>query len=312
MIIRNRVAIKDDAFSWGMMDRISMFDNRFFLIGAVRYDKREGDTTRITTAGGETTTAQSVTEWTTKFGALYKIFSGDAGDASLFYNRGETFLPVFDTSRKLADFGARFPNRTASTNEIGAKLNLWGSHVVATMSYFDNEETDFLQSFPDLDGSVTGSEDSTFRLPSGTRTTEGFEIDLAVSSKPGLDFLFAYGTVDVALASGEIPQEIADETLNIMSRFEFQDGPLEGLSLMYQFNHVGESRQAFTRRFDLEFVNPALNIHHVVLGLSRNNWDVRVRIENIFDDVEVMGGNFWTATGVARERNWRVSLTRRF
>jgi outer membrane receptor protein involved in Fe transport len=312
VIIRNRIAIKDEAFSWGMMDRMSMFDNRLFLIGAVRYDDREGDTINITTAGGETTTPQKVSEWTTKFGALYKVFSGDAGEASLFYNRGETFIPVFTTSRKLADFGARFPNRVASTNEVGAKLNLWGSRVVATMSYFDNEETNFLQSFPDLDGSVTGSEDNSFSVPSGTRTTKGFEVDLAVSPKPGLDFLFAYGTVDVALPSGEIPQEIADETLNIMSRYEFQGGPLEGLSFLYQFNHIGESRQAFTRRFDLEFVNPPANLHHVVLGMSRNNWDVRVRIENIFNDVEVIGGNFWTATGVARERNWRVSLTRRF
>jgi len=313
VIIRARVGIKEDAFAWGIMDRISMFDNRFFLIGAVRYDKREGDTTLITTAGGETTTPQNSAEWTTKFGALYKVVSGDAGEASIFYNRGETFIPEFRTSGKLADFGARFPNRIASTNEIGAKLNLWGSRVVATMSYFDNEETNYLQGFADLDGSVTGLVDGFFRLPVGTRTTEGFEIDVAVSPRPGLDFLFSWGTVDALLPDGQIAQEIAEETMNFMTRYEFQKGPLEGLSFMYQFNHIGESAQAFTRDFfSLEFFNPPANLHHVVFGLSRKNWDVRLRIENIFDDVEILGGNFWTATGVARERNWRVSITRKF
>ena len=311
-------ALDAENISWGVLDRVSLFENRVILVGAARFDDFKSVSQVFSgELGGLTSTSEDAdSQWTFKFGFVGKAYSGDKGTVSIFYNNAETFIPEFRQSTLLSNFGEKFPNRTASTDEIGVKVDLMSNRIVMTASYFDNKETDVLVSvldesgLTDLECSVTNV--CFYLAPVAERTTDGFEIDIGWNPKPGLNFIFSYGTVDASEPVNEttsrIPAQIPESTFSALARYQFQEGYLQGLSFTYEFGHLGESQMnQFTG-----FVVPSSSIHHAIIGLKRGKWDARLRIENIFDEFEQIPGQWWTATAYYRERNFRLSIAHTF
>ena len=70
---------------------------------------------------------------TYNYGAVGKLYKGEHGEGTIFYNYAETFVPVFKLDARLATFGNRFPNREVATNEFGVKVNVWGSRLVGDL-----------------------------------------------------------------------------------------------------------------------------------------------------------------------------------
>lgn len=295
---------QSDQVGYGFMERMSWWDNRAIVVAGMRHT--DNDTTVTVNNGTPSSTSDG--SWTSSFGALGKIYDGEAGEFALFFNSNETFVPVFSLDQRLATFGEKFPNRTIDVEEFGIKLDLLDSRLVATASVFDMTEDNVLIRLTDVDGSITGEVDRSYSVPGGARSTDGWELDLAYNVAPGLDTVFSYGRRDAKLEDGSIPHGQPDATFSGLARYELADGTLKGLSLLWQYTWWGDSILSTRTSWKI----PAGGLHTAVIGYRWGNMDFRLRVENVFDDLNLLPSVNETAVGVTNHRNYRFAVSYRF
>ncbi len=293
---------ESDSFSVSAIDRVSLFENRLIVVGGARYDKSAFKNRRLDT--GVVTSDQSDSEWVGNLGIVYKPYVSDRGEMSLFYNSSETFVSETRTDQRLATFGQKFPNRVVSTDEFGAKINLLDNRLVGTVAFFKNTENNVLLNGRDETGSITGVGDRAYLFPGGERTTDGWEMDLAINPFSGLDLILSYSQVDALLSDGRPPEAVPETTHGVVARYEFGQGVLSGFSLTGIYTAWGESH--------LErgsgFIMPAGDLYTAVAGYKWRDFNIRLRVENILDEINAQPSTWWTGVGVTRGRNYRVSV----
>jgi outer membrane receptor protein involved in Fe transport len=300
---------ENELSAYGAIERMGLFKNRLFLVAGVRKDKLETRSVTFVNSVAGPRVLQNDASTTRSYAALGKVHEGDYGTVSLYYNDNTTFVPVFTRdNRRGPTLGQRFPNRNASTQEYGAKFDLKESRVVATVSVFDTKEDNVLLQFNDQDGAVTGIPVSTYLAPVGARTTKGWDIDLNLAPLPGWEVMFAYAKTDAKLETGFAAPEQPRNTLSGVIRHEVQKGPLKNASAMWLYSHWGRSLLGSRTNWWL----PSGDTHTAVLGYRWRRWDARLRIENVFDQLEALPSTFETAVGVTRPRNFRFSLSTTF
>ena len=311
-----------DVFSWGIMERASLFNRRLIGVVGLRYDSLD-QFNRFTREDRATPTDSTFgdDDWSSKYGVVGKVYEGDSGVVSLFYNNAETFTIETRIDTRLGTIGKPLPNRVTSTDEFGIKLDMWGNRLGLTLSFFDNTESNVLITrFDDLAGTITGVPapfgnilGQAYLTPAGDRLSEGWDIDLAVSPIDGLDIILAYGNVDVKITEGEV-QGVPDDTFSAFVRYKFLNGALSGFSTAWQYNSWGQSgmNSNFARpNFTQAFVKGD-SVHHLIVGYEWKGWDFRVRITNLFDDVIVRPNIFWTAMAMEPDRRFIFSVTKTF
>lgn len=284
----------------GVNERMSAFNGRVFLTAGAKYTH-----TKINTQTGVAATQRNATsDWSTSLALLGKVYKGEKGEASLFVNTKDTFVPVFTIDRRLATDGQKYPNRTAVENELGLKFDLLGSRFVATAAVFDKVEDNALVSEIDEDGSVTGVIGRSYQSPVGERTTKGWDLDLAANLTRSLNAVVAYGHVREKQANGAPRSGRAANTWSGLARYEVQSGFLKRASLLWQYTWWGQSRLN-DRTF---WTVPPGDQHTAVLGYRWSKYTFRLRVENVFDDVKLRPGVNETAVGVTNHRNYRFSV----
>jgi len=299
----------NELIAYGAIERMGLFKDRFFLVAGVRKDKLDTQSVTFVNTVPGARVLQPDESTTRSYAALAKVHEGKFGTISVYYNDNTTFVPVFTRDNRLGpSLGQRFPNRNASTQEYGAKFDLKDSRVVATASIYDTKEDNVLLQFNDQTGAITGIPVSVYQAPVGARTTKGWDIDLNIAPKPGWEVMFSYAKIDAQLETGFAAPEQPRSTLSAVVRHEVQQGPLKNLSAMWMYSHWGKSLLGSRTNWWL----PAGDTHSAVIGYRWRNWDARLRIENVFDQLEAMPSTFETAVGVTRPRNFRVSLTTTF
>ncbi len=296
--------------SYGMIERLSFWKERIFLVGGYRHDNLDG-TIRTYNSNGTifsiTKNADSVN--THSLAALAKVYKGERGEASVFINSNATFIPVTTIDRRLATFGQKYPNRTANNDEFGMKLDMFQSRLVATVAVFKTTETDVLVTYNDETGSITGTPSTFYQAPVGTRTTKGWEADVNFTPLPGWEIILAYSKNDPRLENGTYAQQIAFNTFTSAVRHEFQSGPLKGFWAMWQYNQWGKSALS-SRSY---WIVPGGNEHTLLLGYQLNkNWTMRARISNVLDTNHVYPSPNETALDTSEPRNYRLSVTYAF
>ena len=309
------------------IERMFLFDDRLILSGGVRYNKDDATTGRVLNEVnlGESETSDEST--TVNYGVVGKIIKGDNGEGMLFFNYAETFIPVFSTDGRMflapggdpnntdqsayqpnPNFGGRYPNRVVSTNEFGVKVNLFGSRVVGTFSYFDTVEDNVLVGRRDSYGFVTGIDDHSYNEPAGERTTEGFELDLAVNPLPALNAIFSYGSMDSFIADGLPAWAVPDGTFSWLVNYEFEDGPLKGFSITPSYISWGDSQLNRASNFQL----PPGDRYDVVFGYRWGKMNLRFRVENLENDIDSQPSSWWTGAGATKQTNYRLGWTYTF
>ena len=324
---RNTTVQNREFWNIAAIERMFLFDDRLILSGGARFDRDDAINTQVlneVNLGEKKTTDESTTY---NYGVVGKLYKGEHGEGMIFFNYAETFIPVFDTDgRKFLapggdpnntdqsayksnpNFGGRYPNRIVSTNEVGVKVNLLGSRVVGTFSYFDTVESNFLVSLRDSHGLVTGIDDHSYSEPAGERTTEGFELDLAVNPLPGLDAIFSYGSMDSFIADGLPAWAVPDSTFSWLVNYEFQDGPLKGFSITPSYISWGDSQLNRASNFQL----PPGDRYDVVFGYRWGKMSLRFRVENLENDIDSQPSSWWTGAGATKQTNYRLGWTYTF
>jgi outer membrane receptor protein involved in Fe transport len=57
---------------------------------------------------------------------------------------------------------------------------------------------------------------------------------------------------------------------------------------------------------------PSGDTHTAIVGYRWKRWDLRLRVENVFDKLSPLPSTFETAVGVTRPRNYRLGLSYTF
>lgn len=305
---RETVNETDDS-SYGAIERLSVWDDRVFLVGGYRKDIQESITRTFASGVVVATNKNDVNVGTHSLAALVKACKGARGEASVFINSNSTFIPVTTIDRRLATFGQKYPNRIADNDEFGLKLDLFQSRLVATVAVFKTTETNVLVTHNDETGAITGVPSTFYPAPVGTRTTKGWEADVNFTPFPGWEVILAYSKNDPRLADGTYAQQIAFNTFTGAVRYEFSQGPLKGFSTMWQYNQWGKSALS-SRSY---WIVPGGEEHTLLLGYQINKrWSVRGRVSNVFDTVDVYPSPNETALDVSQPRTYRMSVTYAF
>jgi outer membrane receptor protein involved in Fe transport len=300
---------KIDDSSYGAIERLSFWHDRIFLVGGYRHDKQDSKTLTYLNGAVASTVKNDDDVNTHSLAALVKVYKGDKGEASVFVNNNETFIPVTTIDRRLATFGQKYPNRIAKNDEFGLKLDMWQSRLVTTLSVFKTTETNVLLTENDETGVITGTPSTFYQTPIGTRTTRGWETDINFTPAQGWEVILAYSKVNPRLETGNYAQKIAFNTFTGAVRYEFSTGPLKGLSAMWQYNQWGRSALS-SRSY---WIIPGGDLHTLLLGYQINkNWTARLRVENVFDKLSVYPSTNETALDITRDRNYRFGLTYAF
>lgn len=303
-----RVTINEtEDLSYGAIERLSFWDNRIFLVAGYRHDKQDSKIRSYNADGSVfSTTLNDDTVNTRSLSALAKIYKGERGEASVFVNNNETFIPVTTIDRRLATFGQKYPNRIATNDEFGVKLDMYNSRLVTTLAIFKTTETNVLVTENDETGAITGTPSTFYQTPIGTRTTKGWEADVNIAPYPGWELILAYSKVDPRLENGNYAQKIAFNTWTAAVRHEVTRGPLEGLSAMWQYNKWGRSALS-SRSY---WIIPGGDVHTALFSYAiGDRWTARLRVENVFDELSVYPSTNETALDITRDRNYRFSLT---
>lgn len=300
---------KIDDSSYGAIERLSFWNDRIFLVGGYRHDKQESTTRSFLNGAVVATARNNDSVNTNSLSALAKIYKGEKGEASVFINDNETFIPVTTIDRRLATFGQKYPNRIASNDEFGLKVDLFQSRLVTTVSIFKTKETNVLLTENDETGRITGVPSTFYQTPIGTRTTKGWEADVNFTPLPGWETILAYSKVNPRLETGNYAQKIAFNTFTGALRYEVTRGPAKGLSAMWQYNRWGRSALS-SRSY---WIIPGGDLHTLLLGYTLNrNWTARLRVENVLDERSVYPSTNETALDITRDRNYRASVTYSF
>ena len=286
--------------AYGFLERLSFLGDRVFLVGGARHTSN--DTTVTVNSGTPSLTNDS--SWTSGYGALGKVYRGKMGEAVLFYNSNETFVPVFTLDKRLATVGQKFPNRTIRISEFGAKVNLLKGRLAATASVFEIEEDKVVITEIDEDGTVTGTVGASYSAPAGFKTSKGWEIDATYNITRGLNTVLSYGSNKSRLENGVRPAGQADTTASALVRYEVQKGPLNGVSLLWQYTRWGDSILSTRTNWKV----PPGDLHSAVIGYRWKKVNVRLRVENVFDDLSMKPSINETAVAVTNHRNYRLAL----
>jgi iron complex outermembrane receptor protein len=320
--VRGTTNASGETFAWGIIDRSYWFDGKIVTAAGVRRDDVE-NSSRTVREGRDDVIDESIdADYTSNFSILGKIFDNENGQLSAFINYSDTFIPERGIDVRLATFGTKFPNRTVKTEEFGLKLDLLESRYVATVSIFDNTETDVLVGFnDDLAGTITGIPalpgdilGEGYRAPAGERFSDGWDIDLAMNPIDPLNIILSYGELDVKDSDGIGDHAIPEDTFNLLAKWSFEDGPLAGFDVIWQWQKWGRSklRDQFGVGRGVENFIPGDGVEHLIFGYHQNeNWSYRLRINNIYDDVQILPSEFWTAIGAIYERTFTFSVTYR-
>jgi outer membrane receptor protein involved in Fe transport len=300
--VRGGSITQSEAYGYGIVERMYLLNSRVILVGGARQNHVESLNGR---AGG-VLTPQEGDKLTPGGAGLVKVYKHESDEAIIYVNGNKTFTPVFTIDQRLATFGQKFPDRVASTKEIGVKLDLLRSRVVATASYFDNTENNYLLTLVDTDGSVTGIKDRTYSAPVGVRTNRGYELDLNFKVFGSLESVLSYGKINPKLADGTIPEAIPYDTASALIGYRFRKGWAKGASTSYIYNHWGRSRLGGSRT---TWEMPGGNLHTAIIGYRWKNTDIRLRLENLFDVRDPQAGSFDTAVGITKPRNYRFGVT---
>ena len=320
--IRGTTTASGASFAWGAIDRSYWFNERIVTSLGIRRDNVENTSRRVQEGRDDVIDDSIDADYTSNLSILGKILNSEKGQLSAFFNYSDTFIPERGIDERLEFFGQKFPNRTAKTEEFGLKFDLKDSRYVATLSVFDNTETDVLVTFrDDLEGTITGVPavpgsilGEAYLAPAGERISKGWDVDIAMNPIDPLNVIISYGDITVADARGIRDDAIPESTFNLLAKYSFLDGPMRGVDIIYQWQEWGKWKLAdsFGVRGGVENFVSGDGVENLIIAYSPNqNWTYRLKINNIYDDVQFLPGRFWTAMGAIFERSFMFSATYR-
>lgn len=281
-------------------DQISLMEERLRLIAGARYERYE-------TADFITNREDSEDAVTYQGGILYDLtesWSFFSSYSESFY-RNEFFTQFADPSQ----IGKLAPPQRGEGVDLGFKFESPGGRWAGTISWFDLSQTDILINTRDAAGNPR-------QVLAGERTSTGVEFDFHFAPAEGWQILLNYAYTDAEdVDSGLEFPNVPEHQGSIWSRYEFTEGPFEGLYLgggaLYMGDRpAGNDSNLFEQRW--RFTAESYVAVEVFFGrtfdFADQELEVQFNVSNLTDEAFIRGGQ----TLPAEPRRYTLSVTYQF
>ena len=248
-----------------LQDQIDILDN-LILVAGLRYDSFFQEV--IQNVQG-TTLSQNESAITPRIGIVYQPIE----PISLNANYSRTFAPNFistDTNGNLLD------PEEGEGFEVGIRGEIVDNRLVATLAYFDITKRNV---------ATTDPNDPRASITTGAQGSRGVDVNLTGEVLPGWNIIASYAYIDAEITEdntfpvGNGLSGIPEHSASLWTTYEIQSGNLQGLGFGLGFNFVGERQGDLENSFEVD----SYFIIDAAVFYQRNNWQVRLNVDNIFD-----------------------------
>nr|WP_242018659.1 MULTISPECIES: TonB-dependent siderophore receptor [unclassified Synechocystis] len=255
-------------FAVYLQDQMDLFDNLKLLVG-LRYDSATQNRSTQSITDPREEFNQTDNQLTPRVGIIYQPIP----TVSLYGSYTTSFNPSFAASLN-AD-GSTFDPQTGRQFEVGVKADITDKLSV-TFSAFDIRK----QNVPTIDPA-----NLLFTIQTGEQTSRGVELYLGGEILPGWNIVTGYSYLDAFVSQDNT--DIVDNTLSnvpsnqfsLWTTYEIQSGNLQGLGFGLGLFYVDQ------REGDLDntFVLPSYFRTDAAIFYRRENWELQLNIENLFN-----------------------------
>lgn len=241
------------------------FADRFVLNLAARLDDAESET--FSNLTGTETADQDDTEMTYRAGLVYLADGGFAP----YFSYSESFLPSAGTDAA----GNAFEPETARQIEVGVKYQPERFDGLFTLALFDVERQDFV-----------ARDENFVSFQTGQASSRGVELEAYLSLEPGLDLIANYNYLDTEVEDHPNPAvegneftQIPEHKFSLWLKYEFPEGPLQGLGLGAGLRHQSESFSDDLNTFE----SPDFTLGDAALYYEWQDIRLALNVQNITD-----------------------------
>lgn len=222
---------------------------------------------------------------------------------SVYASYSSSYVPVSANAQD--NFGRNPFNPTkANAVEGGVKAELFDKRLMITAAYFDIKKNDTINTYTCLTATQLAANGiavptgatiatGTCSAPIGQERSKGFELEVSATPVDGWSLSAAYSHTQARVAKSNIAVQVGsrltnapDDTFNVWSRYDFQEGALKGLGVGLGFAYVGERVGYLPTVAEPVRLLPMPGFSLVDLGLYykvTENLNVTFKVSNLFD-----------------------------
>jgi iron complex outermembrane receptor protein len=279
----NNDDVTNDRLGIYLQDKIDLLDNLILLAG-LRYDTFDQTTTNNL---NNTEVSQDSDAFTPRIGIVYQPIEA----ISLYSNYSESFNPQPFLYNRSAD-GSLLEPESGKGFEVGVKAEIVTNRLAANAAYFNitRENVATEDRFNPFAAVVVGEQQS-----------QGVELDLTGEIQPGWNIIASYAYIDSEITEDNNPDlignrfpNIPENSASLWTTYEIQQGDLEGLGLGVGLNYVGERQGGLPNSFKVD----SYFLTNAALFYNRQNWQLRLNLDNLFDVDFIEAADTSSARGI--------------
>ncbi len=258
---------RTDALGIYVQDQITLAENLKLLLG-VRFDTFSGtNEDRLASTG----TSQSGNAFSPRVGIVYQPVE----PISLYASYSRSFTPTIGTG---FDGGVFQPER-GTQYEIGIKADL-NDRLSATLALFDLTKSNVLTS-----DTRPGVPPDQFSIQTGEQNSRGVELTFQGEILPGWNIIAGYAytdakvTQDNTLPVGLRFRNVPENTFNLWTSYEIQQGDLQGFGAGVGLFFIGERQGDTLNTFQL----PSYLRTDAAIFYRRDRFRAALNFRNLFN-----------------------------
>ncbi len=239
----------------------------------------------------------------------YGIVFNVTKDFVLYAMESTTFTPT--SSR---DINLNFlPSPVGKGKEVGFKTAFLDGRISSTVSFFKLDLTN--QAF----FAGVRPDGISYFAPLGSTFQKGFDLDLAISPRPGLQFIGTYYNGDVTDQAGAIVPNSYTRHISLVGRYDMQGETLKGLSFGAGFVRIsgrvasrGVYNTGIVGQGPLIALEPGNLVDLFVSYKVNKHWLLRGNIDNLLDEAYALGAQNAYFVDPSPPRTVSISATYKF
>jgi iron complex outermembrane receptor protein len=257
-----------------VQDQIDILDN-LILVAGLRYSTVNRETTNILT---DEETNQYDDALIPRIGIVYQPIE----PISLYANYSRSFAPNFATNAQ----GQPLEPEEGEGLEVGIRAELIENRLSSTLAYFNITKQNVATADPN---------DPFASVAVGEQQSQGIDFSLTGEILPGWNVVASYAYIDAEVTKdntnivGNRLRGVPEHSASLWTTYEIQSGDLQGLGWGLGFNFVGEREGDVANSFRVD----SYFLTNAAVFYQRNNWQVRLNINNLFDVdyIKAVGNN---------------------
>lgn len=288
---------KSKSLSVSLQEQAYLFQDRLILQGGIRYSQT-GPNTGLNRLTNVTTTNPRNKDWSdpkSVAGIVVKVMRG----LSIYGSRSEIFTP----NAGVQPDGGLFEPNISRSEEVGAKIDLFGGKVSALVNAYRRRELNRIIQHPDPALASLGWR---VQIPGDELT--GYEVEAALSPWPDLQVNLAYTVVDMNNLGGIYTRSLPERQYSAVARYEVPRGKLKGVALglayLYYDERPGDPANSF-------FLDP-YDVVDGFISYQRGHYRYHLKVSNLADSVYEYNSVNRNIVILGPPRSFMFRITREF